>query len=383
MKLKKFTAKTMPEAMQQIRSELGRDAVILRSKEVKKGGVLGLFQQTHIEVVAAIDPDTEHAQRVEKRKNTFDHHPVTNEQTNRLSIREDDSSQLLAEIKQMKQLLQLNQSSTPIPPMFEADYVLSYTYLLEQEVDSKIAADIVSAVQQRHLSLGEDATAQKIKEAIKNELTKHLDDRLWKQYSFHERVIHFIGPTGVGKTTTIAKIAAQAVLEKNKNVAFITTDTYRIAAIEQLKTYARILDIPIEVAYSKEDYVQALQKHSNVDHIFVDTAGRNFREQPFVEELTEWIMVNEDSQATMLVLSLSTKQSDLVAIFNQFQHLRNQRVIFTKLDETNQFGAMINFAINEHAEIAFVTNGQDVPQDVVEADATIIASYVMSESNDQ
>lgn len=388
MKVKKFTAKTMPEAMQQIRSELGKEAVILKTKEVKKGGVLGLFQKEHIEVIAALDPDptpNKQASMITALADSDVRHSVMNEQVMQTSHNgEGSQSHILAEIKQMKQLLKVNQSSsTSIPTMLEVDYILPYTYLLEQEVDPIIAEKIALSVQQNDLDQEKNMSTDQIRKAIENEIVRHLDDRPWEQFSFDKRIIHFIGPTGVGKTTTIAKLAAKAKLEKNKSVAFITTDTYRIAAIEQLRTYARILDIPLEVAYSKEDYVQALQKHSSVDQIFVDTAGRNFREQAFVEELTDWLTVTGDDQATMLVLSLSTKQSDLEAIFNQFQHLDNQQIIFTKLDETDQFGSMINFAINEHATIAFVTNGQDVPQDVIEPDARLIGSYVMSGYNDE
>ncbi len=386
MKLKKFTARSMPEVMQQIRSELGRDAVILKSREIKKGGVLGLFQKTFIEVVAALEPDVHSISYSEvraNRSNPYSNLSVVDEQPREYSeAHEKTTSHILAEIKQMKQLLEVTQSSTGIPDTVKVDYVAPYMYLIEQEVDPMIAEDIVRTVQEKQVSRQELIRALEIKKAVEDEIIERLNDQTFKKFSFKERIIHFIGPTGVGKTTTIAKIAAKAMLEKKKSVAFITTDTYRIAAIEQLKTYARILEVPIEVAYSQEDYIRALQKHAHIDQIFVDTAGRNFRNQSFVDELTQLLEIEEDRQATMLVLSLSTKQSDLRTIFKQFQHLEHQQVIFTKLDETNKFGSMINFVLKEHVQIAFLTNGQDVPQDVIEPDTRLIGSYVMSGYNE-
>src|SRR5690606_7134176 len=141
-------------------------------------------------------------------------------------------------------------------------------------------------------------------------------------------------PTGVGKTTTIAKVAAKLMLKKQKKVAFITTDTYRIAAIEQLKIYARILNIPVEVAYNVDDYKQAIQKLSNYDVILVDTAGRNFRNPVYIKQLKE-LMGNVDHIATYLVLSLTAKPKDLQDIFIQFEEIPLKEIIFTKLDETD------------------------------------------------
>ncbi len=120
-------------------------------------------------------------------------------------------------------------------------------------------------------------------------LEKHLNDLQFDGIDYDRQIIQFVGPTGVGKTTTLAKIAAQSILQHEKKIAFITADTYRIAAIEQLKTYARILDVPLEVAYSIEDYKNALDKFQDYDIIFVDTAGRNFRDERYVHELKEVI----------------------------------------------------------------------------------------------
>src|SRR5699024_5525665 len=163
-----------------------------------------------------------------------------------------------------------------------------------------------------------------------------------------------VGPTGVGKTTTIAKVAAKLMLEDTKKIAFITTDTYRIAAIEQLKTYARILNIPVEVAYNVKDYQQALKKLEGYDLILVDTAGRNFRDAKYIRELQE--NTGNSEVATYLVLSLTAKPKDLNDIYDQFYQIPLEAVIFTKLDETTQYGSMLNIAVTKEIGIAYVTD---------------------------
>ena len=105
---------------------------------------------------------------------------------------------------------------------------------------------------------------------------------------FNKKYINIVGPTGVGKTTTLAKVAAETMLNQRKKVAFITTDTYRIAAIDQLKTYAKILNIPIEVAYNLEDFKRAADRFSHYDIVFIDTAGRNFRNEQYVKDLEKY-----------------------------------------------------------------------------------------------
>lgn len=170
----------------------------------------------------------------------------------------------------------------------------------------------------------------------------------------------------MGKTTTIAKIAAKAVLKDNKKVALITTDTYRIAAIEQLKTYAKLLNIPIEVAYNAEDFKNATEKFRSFDLILTDSAGRNFREERFVHELKEVIHFNGEME-TYLVLALTSKYADLKKIIEQFHDISIQKVIFTKKDETMSCGTIFNVIADYSLGIAYITDGQNVPEDIVEA----------------
>ena len=152
-------------------------------------------------------------------------------------------------------------------------------------------------------------------------LEREIGDLPFGGISFNKKFINVLGPTGVGKTTTIAKIAARALLEKKKKIGFITTDTYRIAAIEQLRTYANLLQAPVEIAYNSKDFEQAIEKLADRDLIFIDTAGRNYKEAKFVEDLTRLIDFSLDMES-FLVLSMTSKEEDMRIIIEQFNHLR-------------------------------------------------------------
>src|SRR5699024_3577290 len=157
----------------------------------------------------------------------------------------------------------------------------------------------------------------------------------------------------------------KTILEQKKEVAFITMDTYRIAAIDQLKTYARILDVPIEVAYSLDDYKQALQKFQQYDYIFVDTAGRNFRNLQYIQELIKLLAIEERHVVTVLSLSITDKSKDIRHIYSQFRPLSIKKIVFTQVDETLIYGSIFNICIGEDKLISHVTNGQNVPDDLL------------------
>src|SRR5699024_1707737 len=167
---------------------------------------------------------------------------------------------------------------------------------------------------------------QEAKDMVKKELIDLFSKLDCGTINYQNKFIHLVGPTGVGKTTTIAKLAAKSMIKDQKKVALITTDTYRIAAIEQLKTYSNILDIPLEIAYTMEDYHKARLKFQSYDLVFVDTAGRNFRDPKYIAELGKVVDLDHDLE-TYLVLSLTTKAQDLITIFNQFRTIPVKKLI--------------------------------------------------------
>lgn len=373
MKIKKYIAPNVAEAMKQIRKELGTEAVILNSKEIKQGGFLGLFKKKRIEVIAGLDPDplpqkkgSKLAENEKAMEGEFIH--------NKGDI---SKQEVLQEIQQIKRFMEI-QSKNTSNSIFPIEYELLYQDLLQQEVNPELAKKLIEKLVENYKDekINKDVLITNLKANIKN----LLQTVTFNGISKNKKVIQFIGPTGVGKTTTLAKIASNLILNEKKQVAFITTDTYRIAAVEQLKTYAQILHAPLEVAYSVEDYEDAIKKFESYDVILVDTAGRNFREEKYVNDLLKSTNLNL-SMETFLVLSLTMKPNDILEIYDQFHQLTIKEIIFTKMDETRQFGSILNICVEKGVGIAYLTNGQDVPNDIIKANADNIANLIVGEMN--
>ena len=195
------------------------------------------------------------------------------------------------------------------------------------------------------------------------------------------KLVFFMGPTGVGKTTTIAKLASHFKLEKKIRVALITCDTYRIAAVEQLRTYANILDVPLQVVYTLEEFNHAIKSYEGYDMIFVDTAGRSHKNSEQCGEILHFIndcKVGENvDKEIFLVLSAATKYKDLLNINQVFGAIKNYSIIFTKLDETTCLGNILNMKLHTGAQLSYVTSGQAVPDDISIIDAQKIARNLL------
>lgn len=370
MKVKKYVAKSMPEAMNLIKKDLGKDAVILNSKEIKTGGIFGLFKKKNIEVIAALDETVSRKEKVHTKRKL---EQIESFQPKRQ--KSDQSNELLAEIKHLKALIasQSFHSEHNFPAPFEH----VYQFLIEQEVNSELAKELVESMIDKNQNQ-EDLSPTEIRSLLRNVIENRLNELQFDGINYDRKIIQFIGPTGVGKTTTLAKVAAQSILEHKKKIAFITADTYRIAAIDQLKTYARILNVPVEVAYSIEDYKNALNKFQDYDIIFVDTAGRNFRDVRYVQELKEVVSFESLNVSTYLVLSLTMKAQDMIDIYRQFDQIPIEKIVFTKMDETLTYGSVLNICLNENIGIAHFTNGQNVPDDIVHVNPSFISDLIVS-----
>ncbi|SIS37590.1 flagellar biosynthesis protein FlhF [Salimicrobium flavidum] len=342
MKVKKFQAESMPKAMKKVKQEMGTEAVILNSKEVKSKGFLGFFRKKEIEVIAARDPEASKPLRPEVTSA-----PVEKERT---PLQEASGNELLMqELDQLKTLIRAEKMDT-------SEVKEHYAKLQNQELASEFIEEILSGKE------GESLLSIATQEYLTGEATQVPASSINKSKKF----LHLIGPTGVGKTTTAAKLAADAMLNEGLSVGFITTDTYRIAAIEQLQTYAKLLDVPMEVAYNIEDYLTAREKMKDKDFVIVDTAGRNYKDPAYVEELRQVIDFRKDAE-TVLVLSMTSKFQDIESVFNQFSSVPLHSLIFTKMDETGSYGAAISLALKHRIGISYVTKGQSVPDDISSA----------------
>ena len=354
MRVKRYVANSMPDAMTRIRDDLGERAIILDSKPIKQGGVWGLFGKRRIEVIAAVDQHPEKNHNVE-----HDTH--------------DGLKQEIASMKQMMESMVYAQGSRDLPPSFLA----IETELKRQQVASDVIDSIFREVQS-HIDdihrVDEKVVQTWVAEAIKRRFARKVS--VTSPDSTKQEMIYFIGPTGVGKTTTIAKIAANYVLDKGCTVGLIAADTYRIAAVKQLQTYASILNIPLEVVHDPSDMKVAKKELSTCDIILVDTAGRNYRQKMNVSELFTY--VRKSDQATIhLVLSLTMRDEDVKAVLENVSEMPVSHLLLTKADETTSYGLALNLVSKTPYQLSFVTTGQNVPDDIVEADAGILTQWVM------
>ncbi len=388
----------MNEAVEKIRKDLGSDAIILDTKKVSTRGFLGLFKQVHFEVIAAIDepapsfkpipsipeekkisPPPLSAETKPKMEATL---PTAQEQgrepnqgtslSEKGKQKEKDSptqgdgedpwqKMVLQEMKEMRSLIRTWVEGRNFPSSLPEDYKSLYTHLIEQEVEEELVIKLFIDLMENHGAPQSEAEARM---RVKEKLIEWIRPRLTGGIKSSTRLVHIIGPTGVGKTTTIAKLASEYLLHRKKKVAFLTSDTYRIAAIDQLKTYSNILNIPMEVIFSPKDLPPALSRVSHYDLILMDTAGRNYRDRVYLNEMKELLTSSLPSE-TYLVLSLTTKFKDMKELVEEFLQLGIDHVIFTKLDETLTHGAIFNLAYHYPITLSYITNGQSVPDDLL------------------
>lgn len=376
MRIKKYVVTSLPEAMEQIRTDLGQEAIILNTKKVKTKGFLGLFRKQQIEVIAALDTQNKGNELIKptvQRVNQSGQRKLSKSAT---SLRNEvfPEEDVAVELKQIKNYLYhlLSEKENDLSPSLQhATQCLKKHGLLHE-----VSAELMSKIMLRN-----DYQEKEDKEVIhwlREEIIQFIKNNTSPVKQTFSKVTCFIGPTGVGKTTTIAKLAASLLLKERKKVGFITSDTYRIAAVEQLKTYAGILGIPLEVVYNPADLQAALERLNTCDVILMDTAGRNYLEREFVEEL-EQLLGGADNVQTNLVISLTSKYEDVRSMLAGFTGINIHSVLFTKLDETRSYGQILNLIYEYGYPISYLTNGQEVPDDILRASPTLIADLIVGE----
>lgn len=376
MKVKKYIAPTMAEASEKIKKELGKDAIILNSKVVYTGGFLGFFKKKNIEVIAALD-----AEKDPPIKNMSKE--VLVKKDSEINTKEGGEVDLLLhEMQELKSMVTHVKTKVTDYAQYSPAIQAIYLQLLNQEVPEEWIQRWIEELLEKEPALAE-GNKDFVRKQMKQYLLQELSSFSYEGLSFQKKYVALLGPTGVGKTTTLAKLAAICSLQKQKKVAMITTDTYRIAAVEQLKTYAQILNVPIEVAYNIDDFKRAKETFQHHDIVFIDTAGRNFRDEHYVKELKTLIDFDEEME-TFLVLALTSKPKDMKEVYEQFsERLDLDRIIFSKLDETSSIGGMIDFMFTFSRGISYVTTGQNVPDDMIEATPQYLIQQLFKGENEE
>lgn len=383
MIIKKFQGKTETEAVEAAKKELGNNIVIMNVRNVKRTGIFSFLKPQLTEVTVALEEDTEQryaavikreekkeiraAEEVKSQPAADTAAPGDNSKSESNAI-EEKLDTLHSLLEQQLQKPEEGKEEELVIEEEEGEMArfmkLLYNTMLENEVDEKYANEIIDEMEKMNKpGLPFDYALANVYQRMILKFGKASEINTAEK---GPKVVFFVGPTGVGKTTTIAKIASKFHVEEGKKVILLTTDTYRIAAAEQLRTYANILDVPFKVIYSAEEVEQALKSFKDYDFILVDTAGHSYRNEAQKENMKEFLhAVDEVTQKEVfLVLSATTKYSDLISIADVYSEITDYKLIFTKLDETDTLGNLLNIRLHTGTEISYVTCGQNVPEDI-------------------
>lgn len=393
MIIKKFQAKTEADAIDAAKKAMGDNLVIMNVRKTKKKGIAGLFGKQITEVTVALEENQDRSFPLEKKAESRQQENRQQENRQRESRQQEiltagkagtealeeklDSLQsfLMQQMQKKEPSREDNDPDADIPENEEESkpkepteaerfMKLLYNTMLDHEVDEKYANQILEEaekIQKPNLPFDYVLAGVYQKMILKFGQAEKIQDA-----GGGAKVIFFIGPTGVGKTTTIAKLASLYYVKEKKKVALLTADTYRIAAAEQLRTYANILKVPFRIIYTGDELKAAVQDFSEYDYIFIDTAGHghaNKEQRKNVEELVHAVDGLAESEI-FLVLSATTKYKDLLHIADAYKEIGSYKLIFTKLDETEACGNLLNVRMHTNAPMSYVTYGQNVPDDI-------------------
>ncbi len=392
MNLQTYRDSSMAGALQKVKKDLGRNAVILNTRTFKRGGILGIGGKNVVEITATKQtsdlPPTwargKMASRIHEASTASGGLPrgstAATTSVPAASTPLQVHEELRSEIGQIRSLVEqvIGESRQARCGNVPAELFDTYTHLLQQQVAEELARDLLAQVQ-RDLTgeqlgqrgLVQERLARCVASMIPEGGPIRLDGPLGRA-----KVIALVGPTGVGKTTTIAKLSAHFKLREHKNVGLITIDTYRIAAVDQLKTYARIIDVPLEVVLSPEELVDAVQRMQWMDLILVDTAWRSQNDTVRLDELKRFLGAIEPDEVH-LVLSGTAGSGQLRSAIERFGEVGANRLILTKLDEAVGFGVILDAVKTVDQRLSYVTTGQDVPDDIEVGRAGELARLIL------
>lgn len=382
MIIKKYQAKTEEIATENAKKELGENVVIMNVKNVKHKGIFAAFKPKMVEVTVALEEEHEKQPIAKKAPEPIKETPKEVIKTE-VIVEKVDNSALEEKLDSLQNILE---KQLLMPENSKADNAetegeeegkenkekneletfmkLLYNTMIDNEVDEKYANQIIEEIEKvQNPNMPFDYALANIYQKM---ILKFGKPETISPAKEGPKVIFFIGPTGVGKTTTIAKLASKFMVEEKKRGALLTADTYRIAAAEQLRTYANILEMPFKVIYTVEDLETAIQENWNCDYIFVDTAGHSHKNAEQRDDMIAFMksVDKKVEKEVYLVVSATTKYKDLLSIADTYTPITNFKLIFTKLDETSEIGNLLNLRLYTGASLSYVTDGQNVPDDI-------------------
>jgi flagellar biosynthesis protein FlhF len=380
----------MAAALTQVKTVMGPDAVILHTRSFQTHGWLGLRRKDMVEITAGL------RDRLPARPPRRPVPPQYNRdiaRTEFLPSARTSAAQLLQtpvaqaaamagiaqEMGALKSMVQdlVQRSRAGLAPEMSGDLVQYYMHLIENQVAEDLAREIVKTLQNQ---LRPEHLANK--EFVRQKLAEQLEKLIPAAGPIHRtktvgpHVVALIGPTGVGKTTTIAKLAAHLKLRERRRVGLITIDTYRIAAVDQLRKYAEILGAPLSVVSAGSELRQAIESMRDTEYVLIDTAGRSPNDAMKLSELKTFLAAAAPDEVH-LVLSTTASQACVEMAINRFADVRVDRIIFTKLDEAAHLGVVLNVARKLNKSLSYITTGQDVPDDIEVGEGSRLAQLIV------
>lgn len=372
----------MQAALNLVRDELGPEATVLHTRELNTGIVSRLLKGQAFEIAASaevavptrqtatleVPPAPEAVSATPEPTLNLDYGARYRDHLHR------QSEQGLDELHAMAEQLRERSQNTPSRHLPDAMFQV-YTDLIESDIEEQIAQELLERLRT------ESSANENSEPAAKAELARMLEDELAttgpiEAAAGQGKVVALVGPTGVGKTTTIAKLAANYRLRENKRVGLITVDTYRIAAVEQLRTYADIIDLPMEIVSTPREMREAIARMSDLDLILMDTAGRSPRDEVKIQELKSMLAEAEPDEVHLVLSSVGGARS-LKTTAERFATVGTTALLFTKLDEATAYGNLLSVTRSCGLPVGYLTDGQNVPDDIRVAQSRELAEMIL------
>ncbi|QDT69736.1 Flagellar biosynthesis protein FlhF [Planctomycetes bacterium MalM25] len=378
MHIKTFRARTLREALAKVRAEFGDGAAVLHTREVNAGPIARVLRGRGVEVAATPDraPLAEQAAgsgAVMTSASPTSPPPAPPTRVNRIAERLDELDELLEGFPHRSAEVEPKRSG--VDPL-----VAAYGRLIEADLSPALARELIRAAEDS-LPTEDIALPGRIDQAVVAQFQARLSvtgpirtDRA----GCH--VVALVGPTGVGKTTTLAKLAANARLHDGARVGLVTVDTYRVAAVDQLKTYAEIIDLPMKVVANPTEMREAIAALSDLDLVLIDTAGRSPRDSQKIDELRSLLEAAAPSE-THLVLSVTATASSLADTVERFDTVSPSALLLTKLDESPTLGHVAETIASTRLPVSCLTDGQNVPEDIRVASVESLAKHLLGRAS--
>ncbi|NLY00075.1 MAG: flagellar biosynthesis protein FlhF [Rhodopirellula sp.] len=396
MDIKTFRASTMHEALGLVRRELGPDAAVLHTREVCSTRFFGLFAGArHIEVTASVNVNvpsrmprkTSHASLSDYQavgeSRPLPPRPIASQAappaaaaSSSAEMPADDVRGQLTDLQSMLQELCRRSRPGAQQDLPECLFRL-FTQLIDADLSEELARELVERVR-----CGAPGTELSDPVLIQARIARMIEAEIpvtgpIAAQPGQTRIVALVGPTGVGKTTTIAKLAANYRLKEKRKVGLITVDTYRIAAVEQLRTYADIIDLPMQVVSTPREMREAIRRLDGLDLVLMDTAGRSPRDEIKIRELKSFLS-EAGAHEVHLVLSGVASARTLVQTAERFADVGTTALILTKLDEATGLGSVIPLVRGSRLPLSYLTNGQNVPDDIEIATPRRLARLILA-----